>query len=310
MNNSNLRKSNTKRKKALSFKPTDSLNNDINSKNRRNKEKENVELDSINTKIIFMNDEEKEGYCVNKYDNGDSYFGYYANDLRNQYGFYYYSPIYKDNYQLNRFYFGSWKNDLRHGNGIYLWAREENNQKFYESFERANFNAYVGNFLSDNLNKGTYLSKKGNDYFVYHGTFAENSKKSGNNCFYYSANLEQILFGTFKDDKFNEGYISKFNDEGEIDDIVKYHNNVAENLEKNKENEKIKELITTFRDVIMSEDYFGIIFEVFSNVLKFKENYLFNIDVINTYKNDDFLDICKSYKKITIYNDIEKYVNY
>ena len=66
--------------------------------------------------------------------------------------------------------------------------------------------------------------------------------------------------------------------------------------------------MNTFRDCIMSEDYFGIIFDVFSRILKFKEKYLFNIDVINTYKNEDFLDICKSYKKIKIYQDIEKYV--
>ena len=31
-------------------------------------------------------------------------------------------------------------------------------------------------------------------------------------------------------------------------------------------------------------------------------------DVINTYKHDEFLEICKSYKKITINYDIEKYV--
>ena len=93
-----------------------------------------------------------------------------------------------------------------------------------------------------------------------------------------------------------------------VDDIKRYSNEKAENLEKNEENEKIKELMATFRDCILSEDYFGIIFEVFSNVLKFKEKYLFNIDAINTYKYLDFLEMCKYYKKITIYHDIEKYV--
>ena len=58
----------------------------------------------------------------------------------------------------------------------------------------------------------------------------------------------------------------------------------------------------------MSEDYFGNIYEVFSRILEFKDNYLFDIDIINTDKYEDFLDICKSYKKITIFNDIEKYV--
>ena len=307
ISNSILRRSKTKRKKALSFKPTDSQNQDINTKNREDK-KDNLLENPTKEKIIFMNEEEKEGYCVNRYDNGDSYFGYYANDLRNFHGFYSYNPIDINDYKLNRYYFGLWQNDIRHRTGIFLWAKEKKDEKFYQNFENSNFRAYVGIFKEDNLDKGTYLSKEGEDYFVYHGYFSENNKKSGNNCFYYSSNLEELLYGTFEDNKFIDGYIAKFNDEGEVDDIKRYSNEKAENLEKNEENEKIKELMATFRDCILSEDYFGIIFEVFSNVLKFKEKYLFNIDAINTYKYLDFLEMCKYYKKITIYRDIEKYV--
>jgi hypothetical protein len=302
--NSSLRRSKTKRKKALSFKPTENENKEINSNNKE--EYKDILFPNVKKeKIVFMNEEEKEGYCVNRYDNGDSYFGYYANDLRNYHGFYSYSPIDINDYKLNRYYLGFWRDDLRHGNGIYFWAKEKKNQKF---FDNSNFRCFVGLFNSDNLDKGTYLSKEGDDYFVYHGTFSDNHKKNGKNCFYYSSNLENLLYGTFQDDKFVEGYIAKFNDEGEVDDIKKYNNDKAENMEKNNENSRIKELMATFRDCILSEDYFGIIFEVFANILKFKDNYVFNIDVINTYKHEDFLEICKSYKKINIYNDIEKYV--
>ena len=305
--NSSLRRSKTKRKKALSFKPTDNENKDINFHNSE-EYKDDPFTNGKKEKIVFMKEEEKEGYCVNKYDNGDSYFGYYANDLRNYHGFYSYSPIDINDYKLNRYYLGFWRDDLRHGNGIYFWAKEKKNQKFFDNFDNSNFRCFVGLFNSDNLDKGTYLSKEGDDYFVYHGTFSDNHKKNGKNCFYYSSNLENLLYGTFQDDKFVEGYIAKFNDEGEVDDIKKYNNDKAENMEKNNENSRIKELMATFRDCILSEDYFGIIFEVFANILKFKDNYVFNIDVINTYKHEDFLEICKSYKKITIYNDIEKYV--
>ena len=305
-NNSNLKKRKSKRLKTLSFKPTDSENKDINKKNKENKiEDENIRKKD---KIIFMNEEEKEGYCVNRYDNGDAYFGYYANDVRNHHGFYFYNPIYENNYKLNRYYFGLWKNDLRHGYGIYLWTKEEGKEKFYDNFDNSNFKAYVGNFDSDNLVKGTYLSKEEDNYFVYHGTFSKDRKREGNNCFYFSSNLEILLYGTFKENEFVDGYFASFYDDGDIKEIFKYNNNNADYLENNTENNNIKEMMNTFRDCIMSEDYFGIIFDVFSRILKFKERYLFNIDVINTYKNEDFLDICKSYKKIKIYHDIEKYV--
>ena len=33
----------------------------------------------------------REGYCVNKYSNGDEYFGYCSNDLRNKQGIYIYN---------------------------------------------------------------------------------------------------------------------------------------------------------------------------------------------------------------------------
>ena len=308
---SNLKKSKTKKKKTLKIKQNENENNNINlRKKENNKEKENIPENSINDKIIFMNDEEKEGYCVNKYDNGDCYFGYYDNDLRNHHGFYYYRPININDYKLNRSYFGLWKNDMRNGYGIYLWAKLKEKQKFYGDFDNSNFKAYVGIFNSDNLAKGTYLSKEGNDYFVYHGTFSENNKKRGKNCFYYSSNLEELLYGSFEENEFIEGYIAKFNDEGEINDIVKYNNNNGEKLERNNKNEAIKELMITFRDCIISKDYFGIIYNVFSNILEFKDKYLFDIDVINTNKNSEFLHLCQTYKKITIYQDIEKYVKY
>ena len=81
---------------------------------------------------------------------------------------------------------------------------------FSNNFDKANFSAYVGNFEKNKFVKGTLLKKEGDNYFVFHGFFL-NSKKEGKNCFYYSAKLEEILYGTFKDDKFIEGFVGKFN---------------------------------------------------------------------------------------------------
>ena len=124
----------------------------------------------------------REGYCINNYQNGDEYFGYYSNDLRNKQGLYIYKPIIIVNKFISlQYYFGLWQNDKKNGRGIYLWLKENNNYNFYNklynpfnNFETANFHAYVGEFDNDNFVKGTLLKKEGNNYFVFHGNF--NSK--------------------------------------------------------------------------------------------------------------------------------------
>ena len=254
----------------------------------------------------------REGYCVNSYLNGDEYFGYYSNDLRNKHGLYIYKPILnRENKILRQYYFGLWENDIKQGRGIYLWLKEEKrirnlknnlNNKLYnpfDNFEKANFDAYIGLFEQNEFTKGTLIKKEENNYFVFHGFF-NNLKKNGNNCFYYSANLEKLIYGKFEKNKFIKGYVALFSDEGIIKKFYKYNMDMDEiNIT------HIKKLMSDFRNIIMSEDYFGIIFNVFKNAIKFKDNYLNDINAINTYKYEEFLDICKSYKKITIFNDIE-----
>ena len=57
-------------------------------------------------------DFKREGYCVNKYLNGDEYFGNYSNDLRNRQGIYIYKPKYETGkIILRQYYFGLWEND-------------------------------------------------------------------------------------------------------------------------------------------------------------------------------------------------------
>ena len=149
-------------------------------------------------------DFKREGYCVNKYLNGDEYFGNYSNDLRNRQGIYIYKPKYETGkIILRQYYFGLWENDLKQGRGIYVWLKEDknnsknsyNNKSYnpFNNFDKANFDAYVGNFDKNKFTKGTLLKKEGDNYFVFHGWFL-NSKKNGKNCFYYSEKLEEILY--------------------------------------------------------------------------------------------------------------------
>ena len=278
-----------------------------------------------NNKIPFIGvvnyEFKREGYCVNNYQNGDEYFGYYTNDLRNKQGLYIYKPkLIINKFILRQFYFGLWENDKKHGRGIYLWLKENttniNYNKLYNpfsNFEKSNFNAYIGELDKDNFTKGTLLKKEGDNYFVYHGQIdIKNLKKNGKDCFYYSAKLEEIFFGTFINDIFIDGYIGKFNENGEIENIAKYQNKKIIEIENTKKINFIKDIskkLETFRNVIMSKDYFGDLYNIFKNILDFKNKNMNDINIFNSDKYLDLMEIAASYNQMSIYKDIEKYLN-
>ena len=263
----------------------------------------------------------REGYCVNNYENGDEYFGYYSNDLRNKQGLYIYKPkLIINKFITRQFYFGLWENDKKHGRGIYLWLKENttniNYNKLYNpfnNFEKSNFHAYIGEFDNDNFTKGTLLKKEGENYFVYHGQIdSKNLKKNGKECFYYSAKLEQIFFGTFINDIFTDGYIGKFNEDGEIENIAKYQNKKIIEIENTYKINYIKDIskkLVTFRNVIMSKDYFGDLYNIFKNVIDFKNKNMNDINFFNSDKYLDLMEIAASYNQMSIFKDIEKYLN-
>ena len=278
-----------------------------------------------NNKIPFIGvvnyEFKREGYCVNNYQNGDEYFGYYTNDLRNKQGLYIYKPkLLINKFILRQFYFGLWENDKKHGRGIYLWLKENttniNYNKLYNpfsNFEKSNFNAYIGELDKDNFTKGTLLKKEGDNYFVYHGQIdTKNLKKNGKDCFYYSAKLEEIFFGAFINDIFIDGYIGKFNENGEIENIAKYQNKKIIEIENTKKINFIKDIskkLETFRNVIMSKDYFGDLYNIFKNIFDFKNKNMNDINIFNSEKYLDLMEIAASYNQMSIYKDIEKYLN-
>jgi hypothetical protein len=266
-------------------------------------------------------DFKREGYCVNKYLNGDEYFGNYSNDLRNRQGIYIYKPKYETGkIILRQYYFGLWENDLKQGRGIYVWLKEDknnsknsyNNKSYnpFNNFDKANFDAYVGNFDKNKFTKGTLLKKEGDNYFVFHGWFL-NSKKNGKNCFYYSAKLEEILYGTFKDDKFIEGFVGKFDDNGDLKNLIKYKNKSIiekDKFEPSDDEKEVAKKILTFRNIIMSQDYFGILYNIFKDAIDFKNANMNNVELFNSDLYLDLLDIAASYNQVSIFKDIEKHL--
>ena len=264
----------------------------------------------------------REGYCINSYLNGDEYFGYYINDLRNKQGLYIYKPKFEiGNKILRQYYFGLWENDYKEGRGIYLWLNEIrdnrnrniiNNKSYnpFNNFEKANFYAYIGLLKKNKFTKGTLLKKENDNYFVFHGSL-QNLKKNGKNCFYYSAKLEQILYGTFKDDKFIDGFVGKYDDNGQIKEIIKYKNKTIINKDKFLPNDNIEELsqkLITFRNIIMSKDYFGILYKVFKDAIDFKNKNMNSIDIFNSDLYIDLMDVEASYNQVSIFKDIEKHI--
>ena len=253
---------------------------------------------------------EREGFGVNTYSNGDYYFGYFSENERNKHGIYSYKPKIENNNILSEYYYGSWKDNYKDGYGIYLWLKENKSTKSFSDFSNSSFKAYIGNISRDVFTKGTLLIKSFDNYFVYHGTFNSEGKKHGDLSFFYSAQKELLLYGTFENDNFISGFISTFNDEGNLIKICKYNNGeMVERKDINQiEIDIVEKIMFNFRNVIMFKDYFGDVYKEFGNVVKFKEKHMNNLDILNSDKYIDIMNAVVRYNKITIFKDIEKYV--
>ena len=249
----------------------------------------------------------RDGYCLDSFLNGDIYFGYYKNDIREKQGLYSFKPIKNENNLLSQFYYGLWENDLFNGKGIYLWLKEKENITPFSDYENAIFQAFIGNSNNGKFQKGALLSKEGKNYFVYYGNFSDDGKKEGNKCFYYSFKLEKLCYGTFSNGIFIEGYVGNFDKNGKLNGLIIYkkegENVQGEKLELNKE-PQIENILLKIRETIHQKNYFNMIYEEFSEIIKFRDEKMNNIDIILT---EDYGQIIKSFKfnKITLCEDIE-----
>ena len=253
---------------------------------------------------------EREGFGVNKYSNGDIYFGYFSENKRNKHGIYSYKPKIENNFIVSEYYYGLWKDNYKDGYGIYLWLKENKIKTPFSDFANASFKAYIGNISRDAFTKGTLLKKSGNSYFAYHGCFNSEGKKHGDLSFIYSSEKELLLYGSFENDNFTSGFMATFTNDGNIIKISKYNN--GEIVEKNDMNSLeiniVEKIMFNFRNIIMSKDYFGDTYKEFGNVIRFKEKYMNNLDILNSDRYIDIMNAVVKYNKITIFKDIEKYV--
>jgi hypothetical protein len=251
----------------------------------------------------------REGYCFDTYTNGDHYFGYYSNDLRNKQGIYSYKPKIIDNNLLSEFYYGQWENNLFNGKGIYLWLKEKEEATPFSDYKSAKITSFVGYSNEGKFKKGALLNKEGDNFFIYYGSFNEDGQKDGENCFYYCSNLDKIIYGTYRNGVFIEGYVAKFKNDGRVTQLIVYKKEENKDPEgeriRPKFEKKIIDILSKFREAIKEKDYFKMIYEEFGRILKFRDE---NMKDIEIFLSEKYADIkkCFDFNKISICEDIEK----
>ena len=194
----------------------------------------------------------------------------------------------------------------------YIWLSDANNNKL---FDEANFEAFVGVFEDDSYKRGTYLIKEGDEYYLYHGKFDREGRKSDDNAYFYSSKNDTLLHGRVSRDVFRNGYIFIFDsDSGSVKEMA-YCNfdkegNLMDSTYKSNllkdDREKEEKKICNFRNIILNEDYFGYIYDKYKEIYKFMNNEIDNIEV---FENKEMLEkinkLCSEYNNNNIYNDIE-----
>lgn len=254
---------------------------------------------------------EKEGYGYYRFQNDDHYFGSFKYDQRNYNGFYIWPSEQKGDKIHTESYHGFWKDNKKNKYGIYLWLDEEEDN---EEFDKANFEAYVGNFDGNKYIRGTFLRKDGDNYYVYHGNFTPEGKKNDEKAFFYSSSLDRLFHGHIENDVFKNGYISYFNDDGIIDNIV--YCDFGDNKEvkkmimqedmKEEDLKKEKDDNTLFRNVILSIDYFGEIYNTFKSTVKFLIEEMGELTIFeDKEKFPTLMKLIVAYNRNNIYFDIE-----
>lgn len=251
---------------------------------------------------------------INTYKNGDIYFGTYENDQRNKHGIYIWNPRQVSNRLLSECYYGFWRDNHKDNHGIYMWVDEELNN---ESFEKADIDAFVGEIDLDKYKRGSYMSKRGDQYYVYHGNIDLSGRKNDANAYFYSAQKDRLIKGKIVDDAFENGYVCFFTDEGNIQNIVYCTFNLDGTVDSittpdklnQKERKKIESDLTLFRAIILQKDYFGLLYAKYKELVAFIKNDMTDIDVLDDKeKFPKAMMLCVEYNNLTIYNDIETYL--
>ena len=257
---------------------------------------------------------EREGYGLNNFSNGDQYFGYFENDLRNKHGIYFWNPQKKNSIIHEECYYGFWKDNKKDNRGLYLWMDEPEGNL---DFQKANFDCYIGDIKDDKYTKGIYLTKKNDDYYLYYGLFDENGKKNDKNALFYSS-TDRLIKGHIVNDNFIDAYVAFF--ESETGNLTTFvfcnfgNDGTVTSMKQEKELgidevEKLKNEMNTFRNVILEEDYFTNIYNKYREIRSFIKENMTSIDILDDKeKFPEIIKLCVGYNSLNLFHEIEKKV--
>ena len=254
----------------------------------------------------------KQGYGYMSLPNNEKYFGIYTDDLRSKHGIYQYPDKFEGNKIEREFFFGVFNEGNVDTRGVYLWIKEDKLVPMFNNFDEADFSCFIGDLNSKHFIQGTYMTKKGENYYVYHGSFNENNEKEGEGVFYYNSEKDELMYGKVERNKFINSYLSVFDDEGNIKNgiFVNYDENGKISDYKQKEEmpdkSSIFDKMFDFRNIILEKDYFGEVFETFKNTMSFIDT---NVNLESFDSQDKFpklINVSFNFNKMTIKEDIEK----
>ena len=120
-----------------------------------------------------------------------------------------------------------------------------------------------------------------------------------------------MLFGKYSEDQFVSGYVAHFDEDGNVKDFLKYEDGQITPKEKlGEEFNKNSKIMFDFRNVIMGKDYFGDVYNEFKKVKEFEKTKMTSLDIFNSDQYLSLMSVATGYNKVTIFNDIEKNVEY
>ena len=267
-----------------------------------------------NTLFIGVLDSDlvKQGYGYLSLPGNEKYFGYFTDDLKSKHGIYEFPDKIEGDKIEREFFYGLFNEGKIYHHGVYLSIKEKNNVKMFNDFDKADFSCFIGNLNENHFIEGTHMIKEGDKYYVYHGKFNENNEKNGDGVFYYNSEKDELIYGNAVKNKFIEGYMCAFDENGNISKgiyAVFDENGKIKNFKKREEIEdknNIFDKMFDFRNIIMEDDYFGQIFETFKETMNVIDTEV-NFDSFNSKsKYPKLINFTYNFNKIKIKEKIER----
>ena len=254
----------------------------------------------------------KQGYGFMSLPNNEKYFGVYTDDLRSKHGLYQYPDKIEGDKIEREFFFGVFNEGKVDNRGVYLWIKEKKDVPMFNNFEEADFSCFVGDLDSNHFINGTYMTKKGEQYYVYYGSFNEQNEKEGDGVFYYNSEKDELMYGKVEKNKFINSYMSVFDDEGNIKNgiFVNFDDKgkISDYKQKVEMPDKsgIFDQMFDFRNIILDKDYFGEVFNTFKDTMKFIASDV-NFESFDSQdKFSKLINVSFNFNKISIKEDIDK----